>query len=132
MRVVPGGTKVDARNGAAAPSEHAYFSLGRWAVPVNVVAVVWGICVVINISWPRAEIYGLHPWGRFAGPLATLALIALGAAYYVVYQRKRSGILPVHAAEEVLDVGAAESKNQSGEHGWIGRHAPGEREAVRP
>ena len=26
------------------------------------------------MSWPRAEIYGDHPWGQFAALLATLAL----------------------------------------------------------
>ena len=31
-----------------------YFSLGRWGLPVNAIAVVWGLFVVINIGWPRA------------------------------------------------------------------------------
>jgi len=31
--------------------------LGRWGIPVNVVAVVMGALLVINIGWPRAEVY---------------------------------------------------------------------------
>ena len=31
-----------------------------------------GPVLVINIGWPRLEIYGSSPWGRFAAPLATL------------------------------------------------------------
>jgi urea carboxylase system permease len=125
------GTSSFSRNGAAAARQRAHFSLGRWGVPVNALAVVWGLFVVTNISWPRAEIYGEHPWGRFAAPLATLSLITGGAAYYVLYQRKRSGIVPVHAATEILDQTALESKNQSVENRWIGWQAPGERETAR-
>ena len=56
----------------------AYFSLGALGLPVNVIAVVWGLFVVTNISWPRAGDLRDHPWGRFAAPLATLSLIACG------------------------------------------------------
>ena len=91
----PFGSNGFPRNGAVPAGERPYFSLGRWGLPVNVIAVVWGLFVVVNISWPRSEIYGEHPWGRFAAPLATLSLIAAGAAYYVLYQRKRSGIVPI-------------------------------------
>jgi urea carboxylase system permease len=75
-----------------------YFSLGRSGLPINVIAVVWGLFVVINIGWPRPEIYGSGHWGRFAAPLATLALIIPGASYYLLFQRKRTGILAKHAA----------------------------------
>ena len=51
--------------------------MGRLGLPVNVLAVVWGVVVVVNIGWPRPAIYGSDRWGRFAAPLATLALIAV-------------------------------------------------------
>ncbi len=51
------------------------FSMGRLGLPINAIAVAWGILVVINIAWPRAEIYGPDPWGRFAAPLSTLVLL---------------------------------------------------------
>ena len=116
-------TEAAPRPAAAA---RRYFSLGRLGLPVNVIAVVWGLFVVTNISWPRTEIYGDHPWGRFAAPLATLALIAAGAAYYVLYQRRQTGIVPRHAAGESLDRAAPESNNPTIETRWIGRLAPGE------
>jgi urea carboxylase system permease len=112
------------------PAPGLYFALGRFGLPVNVVAVLWGLFVVINISWPRSEVYGEHPWGRFAAPLATLSLIAGGFAYYACYQRKRSGIVAVHAAAEMLDLRAVESQNSTVEDGWIGWHAPGEPETA--
>ncbi len=73
------------------------FSIGRLGLPVNAFAVAWGIFVVLNISWPRAEIYGPDPLGRFAAPLSTLVLLAAGAVYYQLVQRRKSGILVEHA-----------------------------------
>ena len=32
----------------------ALFSLGRWGLPINIVAVVWGFAMVVNLGWPRA------------------------------------------------------------------------------
>ena len=55
---------------------------------------MWGLALVTNVGWPRSEIYGTHPLGRFAAPLVTLALIAAGTAYYLLYQRKQTGIVP--------------------------------------
>ena len=78
------------------------FSMGRFGLPVNVIAVVWGVFVVINIGWPRMQIYGPDPWGRFAAPLATLALLAVGAVYYQLVQRRRTGILVEHACDSVV------------------------------
>ncbi len=34
-----------------------YFSLGKWGLPVNLIAVLFGLTLLINIGWPRAEIY---------------------------------------------------------------------------
>ncbi|WP_337177207.1 amino acid permease [Paludisphaera sp.] len=77
------------------------FSLGRWGLPVNLAATVWGVFVVINMSWPRAEIYGDHPIGRYAALHATAGLLAIGATYYLAVGRLRAGVRPEHAAEEL-------------------------------
>ena len=34
------------------------FSMGRLGLPINAIASLWGVCLVVNISWPRPEIYG--------------------------------------------------------------------------
>jgi len=39
--------------------------LGRWGIPVNLVAVVMGGLLVINIGWLRAEIYDVAGAGWF-------------------------------------------------------------------
>ena len=90
------------------PAVDEQFSLGRWGLPINLAATLWGVFVVVNMSWPRADIYGGHPVGRFAAALATLGLLAVGAAYYLSVGRLRAGVRPEHAAvEEKFDDGPA-------------------------
>jgi urea carboxylase system permease len=103
-----------------------YFSLGRWGLPVNAIAVVWGLFVVINISWPRAEIYGSGGWSRHAAPLATLGLIVIGAVYFLFSRRKRTGILSEHAVESILECKSVAAEQPPIESHWIGQLAPGD------
>ena len=61
------------------------FSLGRWGMAVNAAAVVYGLLMVINLAWPRAEIYdpaGTSPLLQWAGPLIVLAAVVVGALCY--------------------------------------------------
>jgi urea carboxylase system permease len=74
------------------PDHGPYFSLGRWGLPLNVVAVVYQVAVTINLAWPRPDIYGHHQawylqWGAFT--FLGLVLI-IGGAYYLATQRGRS------------------------------------------
>lgn len=101
------------------------FSLGRWALPVNIAAVLWGCFVVINMSWPRASIYGDDPVGRFGAILATVGLLTIGAAYYLMVGRTRRGVLPEHAADAPNDVDAELDYN-SPSSGVVAQLAPGE------
>ncbi|GCB01448.1 MULTISPECIES: amino acid permease [Mycolicibacterium] len=58
------------------------FSLGRWGLPVNLFAVMYGVAMVINLAWPRPEIYdptGTMPLLVWAGPFTIVAIVALGA-----------------------------------------------------
>jgi urea carboxylase system permease len=97
------------------------FSMGRFGLPINLIAVVWGLFVVINIGWPRAEIYGSSRWGRFAAPLATLVLIGSGTLYFFFFQRKNAGILAEHMAEEVVDSPLLDSATPAFETFLIGQ-----------
>ena len=45
-----------------APDHGPYFSLGRWGLPVNVVAVVYQIIAIVNLAWPREAVYGADHW----------------------------------------------------------------------
>ena len=35
-----------------------YFTMGRWGMFVNIVAVVWGVGMALNLAWPREAVYG--------------------------------------------------------------------------
>ena len=125
-------TRGDSNAHVAAADDHdqpasPYFSLGRWGLPVNVIAVIWGIFVVINIGWPRPEVYGAGAWGRFAALLATVGLIVAGTLYFLLFPRKRSGILSEHAAEDILEeCGSVATDSPPIDSRWIGQLAPGE------
>ncbi len=93
-------TETDA---PGAPPASRPFALGRWGLALNLVSVCWGILVIINISWPRQEIYGSDRWGRFAAVLATIGLVCLGAVLYQPLRRQALSILPEHA----VDIGPA-------------------------
>ncbi|WP_067855615.1 amino acid permease [Nocardia shimofusensis] len=62
------------------------FQLGRWGIPINLLAVLWGVAMVVNLAWPRPEVYipeGGSWWMLWAAPLFLVATIAVG----VVVQR---------------------------------------------
>ena len=74
------------------------FALGRWGLPVNLGAVLWGAALVVNVGWPRPEVYGEAWYDRYAAVLATAALVGVGAVYYGLVQRHKTGVLPEHRA----------------------------------
>jgi urea carboxylase system permease len=80
------------------------FSLGRWGLPVNLMAVAWGLAIVVNVGWPRTEIYGITWYRRFSAPLATVVMLGLGVLYYGLVSRHKTGVLPEHRAVEYDEV----------------------------
>jgi urea carboxylase system permease len=77
-----------------------YFNLGIWALPVNIVAVVFGLALMIDVAWPRAEIYNLGngPWEMtWFAPLFVLAATIIGA---IAYPLMRHQALSEHKAAE--------------------------------
>jgi len=78
---------------------HDHFHLGRWGMPINLVAVFWSLAVVVNVGWPRPEIYG-DPWyRRYVAVWATLALGGVGLLYQARTRHPgRSVVLAEHRA----------------------------------
>lgn len=61
------------------------FSLGRWGIPLNLVAVVFQGIMAVNLAWPRTEIYDLTGetwWLRWGAVLFIALSFAVGAAYF--------------------------------------------------
>ncbi len=66
------------------------FSLGRWGVLVNAIAVGYGTLMAINLAWPRAEVYDPagEGWYLHYLPLITLVVTATGGAIAYAVQRR--------------------------------------------
>ena len=77
-----------------------YFSLGRWGLPINIVAVVWGAAMALNIAWPRREVYGEGPL-RFIAFLFIGSVVVLGLAWFHAKGRHGIGTLPDHMARQM-------------------------------
>jgi urea carboxylase system permease len=58
------------------------FSLGRWGVPINIVAIIWGIGMAINLGWPRQKVFGATWYLQYFPELFLAGSIVLGAAAY--------------------------------------------------
>ena len=82
---------VSARRGV---KTDAKFSLGKWGLPVNILALIWSSFMVINVSWPRSATYGVEWYNQYAAWIYTTVLICLGVSiyYYKLLKRKRIAV----------------------------------------
>jgi urea carboxylase system permease len=75
-----------------------YFTMGRWGLFINIVAVLWGAGMVLNLAWPREVIYGT-PWYNTWGAFVYIAVIlGTGLCWYAFKGRHHIGTLASHAA----------------------------------
>jgi len=73
-----------------------YFTMGRWGMAVNVVAVLWGSGMAINLAWPREAVYGT-PWYNTWGAFVYIAVIlGVGLLWYALRGSRHIGILASH------------------------------------
>jgi amino acid transporter len=91
-------SREDETQETAVASVRRPFTLGRWGLGLNIISVCWGLLVIVNMCWPREEIYGADPWGRFAAVLATTGLVGVGAVSHLAVGRRGTRILAEHAA----------------------------------
>jgi amino acid transporter len=112
---VTGGMLVKRLRGQWPRPDHGpYFSLGRFGLLVNTIAVVYGLVVAINIAWPRSAVYDSlagtkdasghvipgHWYWHYIAVLFIGIVVVVGSIYYfAVYNRKPIEVLKEHAAE---------------------------------
>ena len=84
-----------------------YFTMGRWGLLVNVVAVLWGAGMALNLAWPREAVYGTpwyNTWGAFA---YTGVILGTGLLWYGLRGRHHIGTLASHALAGLREVAQA-------------------------
>ncbi|WP_235581659.1 APC family permease [Rhodococcus sp. Leaf278] len=75
-----------------------YFTMGKFGLPVNIAAVVWGAGMAINLAWPREAVYGT-PWYNTFGAFVYIGgILGVGLLWYAVKGRKHIGTLKSHAS----------------------------------
>ena len=84
------------------PSVKAPFALGRWGMPLNVLALAWGAAMLVNFAWPRVatnprpnELPGTldFHWDWLNGKpvlwTVAIVIIGVGGAYFGLVQRTK-------------------------------------------
>jgi urea carboxylase system permease len=80
VRRLRGGFTVEGTDEAGAK----LFSLGRWGVPVNTLALLYGLIMTVNLAWPRAAVYdpaGGHWYFQWFTVLFLTVTVVIGVAY---------------------------------------------------
>ncbi|WP_336658739.1 APC family permease [Leucobacter sp. USHLN153] len=76
------------------------FTMGRWAYPVNILALIWGVLAVANILWPRPTGGG---WAEdYLLIMTTVGVIAVGWIYMLVSKAYARGDAPAADASGPL------------------------------
>lgn len=98
LRRLRGGLPAPGTDETGAP----VFSLGRWGLPVNALALAYGLLMTVNLAWPRAAVYdpaGGHWYFQWFTVLFLLVTVGLGALYRVRRaQRAQSAPQPAPAS----------------------------------
>ena len=101
------------------PDHGNYFSLGRYGTLVNLLAVLYGAIVAVNIAWPRSAVYDSlggttgangkvvpHHWyWQYIAIEFIGATVLIGALYYfAVYAKKPIEVIEAHRADPQFDL----------------------------
>ncbi len=98
---VTGSMLVKRLRGEWPRREHGpYFNLGRWGLPINLFAVIYGTLIAFQIAWPRAAVYGTKWYFRFgAYEFIGIAFIVGCLYYFLVQKRTPPEVLAEHRAQ---------------------------------
>lgn len=90
-----------------------YFTMGKWGLCINIVAVLWGAGMALNLAWPRASVYG-SPWYNTWGAFVYIGVIlGAGLLWYAVKGRQQFGTLASHAMAATSDSVAADARRNN-------------------
>jgi urea carboxylase system permease len=82
------------------PEHGPYFNLGRWGLPINLFAVLYGTLIAFEIAWPRAAVYGTKWYFRFGAYEFIGVSVIIGLLYYFMVQKRTPPeVLAEHRAQ---------------------------------
>lgn len=93
--------RIRCRRAGFAPSVdetgRSAFSLGRWGILINTLAVIYQVFMVVNLLWPRTEVYDLtgETWWLQWSALLFIALVWLIGVGVVARNRRLGTGLPL-------------------------------------
>ena len=100
------------------PKDKAYFNLGKWGWPVNILALVYGVFMIINLSWPRTP---TAKW--YDNYIVVFSLAIVLVVGVIVYFIQRARGIDLSATIHEIDVspaqGAAMEAMAAGEAGKL-------------
>jgi urea carboxylase system permease len=88
------------------------FSLGKWGIPVNVLAIAYQIVMVVNLAWPRSAIYDLTGdtwWLQWSALLFIGLTLLVGAAIHGRTRVRHGGPIRLPELRAVPDTAPAEA-----------------------
>jgi urea carboxylase system permease len=87
--------------------EKGYFNLGKAGLPINIIAVAWGVFMAVNLIWPRKDVYNatepFHWYLQYGAILFISVVFFGGLAYYWFVQRHKTGVLASHAHQAPVE-----------------------------
>ena len=100
------------------PTGKAYFNLGKWGWPVNIIAFVYGVFMIINLVWPRTPDAA---WYDNYLVIASLVVVVIAGAIIYAIQKARGVDLSatIHEIDESPDDAEAALAMAAGEAGKV-------------
>jgi amino acid transporter len=68
------------------------FTLGGWGLPVNIIALAYGVGAIVNLSWPRTP--GATWYNNYIVIVSALAVAAVGVIYMILLRPHMKGDAP--------------------------------------
>lgn len=75
------------------------FRLGAWGLPVNLIALAYGVAGALNLAWPRAD--GVPWYDRWVVVLGCAVVVVVGVAYMLLGRPYRHSEAPAGDAVPV-------------------------------
>ena len=89
------------------PDHGPHFSLGRWGLPVNIFAVLYGAAMTVNLAWPRAAVYGNDHWYfQWGAVVFTAVITAVGLGLYLLRRNASQPEPPARSEDQSFSTGA--------------------------